>query len=876
MKKTLTHILSLVTLLFVWSACAKQEALDSTATISDFSYRFNLADYDSRATMGSNSVEYEAGDQLGFFVGSTKNAQAAVNINTTPVSVNIKTEQALSAGSTLYAYHPYQAGNSQQSASTVSLSIPTTQTQSGNVFDADAMPMVSLPYSITTTLQGGSTQPVGNLYMCNLGAIAEFVIYGAEYSNEKILSLSFFADGGIGGGFSFNLSSVTNNATSLQLPTLQETQIKTVLNTALKVGSTASNAAKIYMILAPGSHKGTITVTTDKSTYTYTPDFDIEFNRSKVRPIELNLAKAQRASEDLITIIKNAGYNPDDYIPLDINYFDFAYYQSNTDYISTLRTVESDGWNGTISDYIATPIFSKGDIPNGSLIVQRSGQQHRPEGWVSLATKNSSRPDNVTNNITVVNDSWWGSYNYRGFNICYNPRIDLAASENATETLCSQLYDGFGIFIPKKQSAPKKIIKILCIGNSFSVDASQYLYGILSDVGYDDITIGNLYIGGCTLETHAGHFQNDNASYTYYLNTTGTWESIASYKPLSALKSQNWDYITMQQGSPKSGLPDTYDPYLSTLINIVKKHQPDAKLIWHMTWAYQADCTHSGFANYSKNQMTMYNAILNTVKSKILTNSHFVGVIPNGTAVQNLRTSYMGDHLTRDGYHMSYDKGRYLTGLTFAKALTGCDLSLVKYTPSEHTYSVKDIAAMKDAANKACAKPYEVTTSAYPADPNFDYSTATPDEILAYEGYDKNKFTKKSLNFTYYAFYNSSNSNCLGEMCTMTDTHGQNTSTLQQFITTPQYTKSDIPVGSIIVIRSGCKYRPEAWVSLTQKNDSSNRPAEVTSNCVAVTDSWWGSWKYRAFNVAYNPRVDLTDSSCKKLTESFAIYVPKN
>ena len=127
-------------------------------------------------------------------------------------------------------------------------------------------------------------------------------------------------------------------------------------------------------------------------------------------------------------------------------------------------------------------------------------------------------------------------------------------------------------------------IKILAIGNSFSVDAMEYLYEILSDLGYDEIVLGNLYVGGCTLDTHASNFKNNSASYTYYLNTDGTWSNTASYKPYDALFSEQWDIITMQQGSPKSGLPESYDTHLKSLVSSVKAYSPDAELAWHMTW----------------------------------------------------------------------------------------------------------------------------------------------------------------------------------------------------------------------------------------------------------------------------------------------------
>ena len=181
-------------------------------------------------------------------------------------------------------------------------------------------------------------------------------------------------------------------------------------------------------------------------------------------------------------------------------------------------------------------------------------------------------------------------------------------------------------------------------------------------------------------------------------------------------------------------------------------------------------CDYIGYATlptYGSNQMTMYNAIVSSVKSQILTKSEIKKVIPNGTAVQNLRTSFIGDKITRDGYHMSYDKGRYVTALTFAKSLTGCDLSSITYTPSSYTYTAEEITAMKEAADNACAKPYEVTVSIYPPapeDPNRDYTTASLTDIISWKGYDPAKYEKLDVEMTKFAYYNSSNNTYLSDM----------------------------------------------------------------------------------------------------------------
>ena len=429
---------------------------------------------------------------------------------------------------------------------------------------------------------------------------------------------------------------------------------------------------------------------------------------------------------------------------------------------------------------------------------------------------------------------------------------------------------------------PDNSIRILAIGNSFSVDAMQYLYGILEDIGYEDITLGNLYIGGCTLETHSKNFTNNSASYTYYTNTTGSWNEVSSYKPHDALKSEEWDLITMQQGSPVSGVPSSYDPYLASLVASVRTYCADAELAWHMTWAYQASSTHSGFANYGKDQMTMYNAIANAVQTKVVPTGWFVTVIPNGTAVQNLRTSFIGDNLTRDGYHMSYDKGRYLTALTFAQAITGRSIADVSYIPAGYTITEKEAIAMKEAVANACKTPYAVTESSYPPDPNFNMATATPKEILEYNGFNSEDYTQMQIEFTDFAYYNSSNSTYKSKMYTV-ENSGWGT-TICDFVTTAIYTKDDLPNGTIIIQRTGNMYRPEGWTALNVANTSSTRPGNVTSNLVKVDDAWWSSWNYRAFNLAFADRTDLgpnplqnpnADNLCGKLKEGFAIFIPK-
>ena len=107
----------------------------------------------------------------------------------------------------------------------------------------------------------------------------------------------------------------------------------------------------------------------------------------------------------------------------------------------------------------------------------------------------------------------------------------------------------------------------------------------------------------------------------------------------------------------------------------------------------------------------MYNAIVSCVKNKIITNSAFDLIIPSGTALQNSRTSELGDTDTRDGYHMSYGYGRYLTGLMVIKTITGLSIDGVTYAPSGVDAQQKAIAI--ESVNNAYVTPFAVTGSKY-------------------------------------------------------------------------------------------------------------------------------------------------------------------
>lgn len=256
--------------------------------------------------------------------------------------------------------------------------------------------------------------------------------------------------------------------------------------------------------------------------------------------------------------------------------------------------------------------------------------------------------------------------------------------------------------------ADARTLRILAIGNSFSRDAiEQNLYELARADG-DTAIIGNLYIGGCSLERHANNVRDDKHDYVFRkIGADGKMVETKKTSVADALAEEPWDFVSIQQASPYSGMFDKYEPYVPMLVKYVKANTPKrSQVILHQTWAYQQGAPHSGFRNYNRDQLTMYRAIVdaNNCAAKL---GKIKTIIPAGTAVQNARTSFIGDNMNRDGYHLDLSHGRFTAACTWYEKLFGRDVTSNTYLPEGMN---PDIAAVcRRAAHEAVAQPDDAT-----------------------------------------------------------------------------------------------------------------------------------------------------------------------
>ena len=255
------------------------------------------------------------------------------------------------------------------------------------------------------------------------------------------------------------------------------------------------------------------------------------------------------------------------------------------------------------------------------------------------------------------------------------------------------------LFLVLRTAAAQDVVKVLAIGNSFSQDAvEQYLHEIAEADG-KQLIIGNMYIGGCSLERHYNNMVNNTADYAYRkIGLDGVKVETGSMTIEKALADETWDYVSLQQVSGMSGQYDTYEPYLTELIKYVKEKLPKAKLILHQTWAYAQNSTHSDFAKYDKDQQKMYEAIIDATTNAFKEHEMDL-LIPCGTAIQNARTTFIGDNMNRDGYHLNVIHGRYTAACVWYEILTGKDVRKNKYKNANMTNSQARMS--KKAAHKA-------------------------------------------------------------------------------------------------------------------------------------------------------------------------------
>ena len=277
-------------------SCNREEAelTEQAGTV----YKFELVDVETKATLGEEGVFWDIDDEIGVFMGTTHGSARVIEKNGKklilyPAPVN--TERMV------YAYYPYDATNT--APSSVKVLFPASQ-QGGSV---SAMPMAGIPCEV----QEGDIN--GKIYSLNLGSVIDFRVYSARYAGERIRSIRLTATSGehpVSGEASLNLLNVAQGDEASLALSWQDgfTPSSVTLSQSAAVARNKDAAAEghLYMVIAPGTYSGEISVVTNVAEYSFTFE-DKEFKRNGLRRFNMDLDSPSASREAYYVRTGSAG-----------------------------------------------------------------------------------------------------------------------------------------------------------------------------------------------------------------------------------------------------------------------------------------------------------------------------------------------------------------------------------------------------------------------------------------------------------------------------------------------------------------------------------------------------------------------------------------
>lgn len=261
------------------------------------------------------------------------------------------------------------------------------------------------------------------------------------------------------------------------------------------------------------------------------------------------------------------------------------------------------------------------------------------------------------------------------------------------DTYGMESWDFEQIFIP----AEDDLIDVLMIGSSFCYYYVEELVQLAKAAGVE-MRVCNVYYSGGALDQHYTWWLAEESNYQFYESTMQPDGTVSRVKtdPASlelSLMQGDWDVISLQQSSSRlrrSGTPEAHfkdtQVYHETLIPYLLEQFPDARFVWHQTWAVQIGyLSAGGYAMTSYEQQQSDTAKMQTF-SEMICEEYNIDRVPTGIAWMNVRDGLYGDvfdnlcaRLSKnngvgDYYHDGdVGGGQYLNACVWFETITGID-----------------------------------------------------------------------------------------------------------------------------------------------------------------------------------------------------------
>lgn len=241
-------------------------------------------------------------------------------------------------------------------------------------------------------------------------------------------------------------------------------------------------------------------------------------------------------------------------------------------------------------------------------------------------------------------------------------------------------------------------MNVLSIGNSFSQDAHTYLHQIARRNG-DELNAFNLYIGGCPLSLHYRNMLKDDDSYEFFVN--GVFSGL-KVRMKEVLLCREWDYITIQQVSSDSPNYETYEPYLTRVIDFVRECAPKTKILIHQTWAYEEGSKRlTEELGYTKRADMFSDIEASYKKAADAIKADFI--IPAGELMEKLTEAGI-EKVHRDTFHAGWGLGRYAIGLLWYAMLMDKDVSEDKFDDLDEPATEEELSIARKCVSEIYKK----------------------------------------------------------------------------------------------------------------------------------------------------------------------------
>lgn len=286
----------------------------------------------------------------------------------------------------------------------------------------------------------------------------------------------------------------------------------------------------------------------------------------------------------------------------------------------------------------------------------------------------------------------------------------------------------------------QETIRVLFIGNSFTLDATDHLPGILNAAGIRNFSMERSYHGGYTLVEYNQNFDAPQICQRYRCEpgatewAGGTPSSAACTSSLSDFwdSGRPYDIVVMQEYTESKYAWAGYVEHqegidaVNALMEKIRAKQPGKEPVFVYLMSQVSAKGRSILVNYWGNDRERMFSSISIHAKQVLRQTGIKYLIATGTTIENLRTTSLnidnGMDLSRDLYHLDKGISCYAAACTVFETILGpcvgrtMEDNSYRFSGSSTTFGSyttpvtdKNAPTAQTAALKSVETPFEVT-----------------------------------------------------------------------------------------------------------------------------------------------------------------------